>query len=77
MKKNGFLKLEERTKIYQLNNKEMESCHKCFLQKDTLYRVRISEYKVWVFVCLECMNIVKPDNPYYQYGGTWKNWKKK
>ncbi len=55
----------------------MKSCHKCSLQKDTLYRVRISENKVWVFVCSECMKIVKPDNPHYQYGGTWKNRKKK
>ena len=54
----------------------MKSCHNCSFQKDTLYRVRISENKVWVFVCSECMKIVKPDNPDYQYGGTWKNQKK-
>ena len=56
---------------------EMKSCHKCSLQKDTLYRVRISENKVWVFVCSECMKIDKPHNPHYQYGRTWKNRKKK
>ena len=47
---------------------EMKSRLKCSLQKDTLYRVRISVNKVWGFVCSECMKIGKPDNPHYQYG---------
>ena len=55
----------------------MKSCHQCSLQQDTLFRVRIQENKNWVFVCQDCLKIVKPDNPHYQYGGTWKNRKKK
>ena len=55
----------------------MKSCHKCSLQKDTLYRVRIKENKIWVFIGSECMKIAKTDNPHYKYGGTWKNRKKK
>ena len=55
----------------------MKSCHQCSFQQDTLFRVRIQENKNWVFICQDCLKIVKSDNPHYQYGGTWKNRKKK
>ena len=55
----------------------MKSCHQCSFQQDTLFRVRIQENKNWIFVCQDCLKIVKQDNPHYQYGGIWKNWKKK
>ena len=54
----------------------MKSCHQCSLQQDTLFRIRIQENKNWVFVCQDCLKIVRPENPHYLYGGTWKNRKK-
>ena len=37
-----------------------------------LYRVRVELDGPWIFVCEACLDAVKPDNPHYRYGGTWK-----
>jgi len=48
-------------------------CFHCEEAHDTLYRIRYDESQAWAFVCGTCLWIYKrPDNPHYQYGGTWK-----
>lgn len=51
-------------------------CCRCEETKDVLYRVRIEAEGDWVFVCPTCLQRVKPGNPYYRYGGTWKSKKR-
>lgn len=51
-------------------------CSRCTETNDVLYRVRIEEDGDWIFVCLACLEQVKPANPHYQYGGTWKSKKR-
>jgi hypothetical protein len=53
-----------------------KACQRCGKNDDTLYRVRLDESRIWLFVCLSCLEKVKPDNPHYQYGGTWKSKKR-
>jgi hypothetical protein len=60
-------------KIKRIREKE---CSGCKLLKDTLFRVRIERDGDWVFVCDDCLEKVKPNNPHYQYGGTWKSKKR-
>ena len=51
-------------------------CERCEKTNDVLYRVRIDESKKWIFVCPDCLEQVKTNNPLYQYGGTWKSKKR-
>ncbi|WP_222436180.1 hypothetical protein [Rubripirellula reticaptiva] len=51
-------------------------CSKCIERNDVLYRVRIEEDGDWIFVCPACLEMVKPANPHFQYGGTWKSKKR-
>jgi hypothetical protein len=60
-------------KIKRIRQKE---CSRCELERDTLFRVRIEKEGVWIFVCRDCLEKVKPENPHYQYGGTWKSKKR-
>ena len=53
-----------------------KSCELCQKTNDVLYRVRIDESQEWIFVCPVCLEKVKPNNPRYQYGGTWKSKKR-
>jgi hypothetical protein len=53
-----------------------KACLLCRLDKDALFRVRIEKEGDWLFVCHDCLWKVKPDNPHYQYGGTWKSKKR-
>jgi len=47
-------------------------CAICKKDFDTMYRIQYNASKTWVFACKECLLKVKPDNPHYRYGGTWK-----
>ncbi|MEE2641617.1 MAG: hypothetical protein VX768_13400 [Planctomycetota bacterium] len=51
-------------------------CHSCSLSAGILYRVRIRAGGEWLFVCRGCLQKVRPANPDYQYGGTWKKKKR-
>lgn len=51
-------------------------CDRCGTSNDVLYRVRIVGDGDWLFVCPSCLEDVKPGNPHYQYGGTWKSKKR-
>ena len=54
----------------------LKRCDKCKYEIEIAFRVRYlpPHYarKEWVFLCEGCLVIVKPNNSYYQYGGTWK-----
>jgi hypothetical protein len=53
-----------------------KSCDRCRTVSTVLYRVRIEKQSEWIFVCPICLAEVKPENPHYQYGGTWKSRKR-
>jgi hypothetical protein len=38
-----------------------------------MYRVQFDSSNKWVFICKVCLEKLKPNNPHYKYGGTWKN----
>lgn len=61
-------------KIKRVRNK---ACTRCEKANEVLYRVRIEADSGWIFVCPACITEVKPDNPHYQYGGTWKSKKRR
>ena len=50
----------------------IKHCSVCHNNFSTMYRIKYKPIKEWVFTCKNCLNIVKKDNPYYIYGGTWK-----
>lgn len=53
-----------------------KACSTCQHNNDVLYRVRIDESNEWIFICPDCLEKHKPNNPHYQYGGTWKSKKR-
>ncbi len=50
-------------------------CEECQAEIKVAFRVRISKHKDWIFVCEACC-IKTKKLPEYQYGGTWKGFKK-
>ena len=53
-----------------------KACDRCRRNNEVLYRVRVDREGEWMFVCPDCLNVVRPNNPHYQYGGTWKSKKR-
>ncbi len=53
-----------------------KACSRCETVSEVLYRARIEQDGDWVFICPACLPEVKPGNPHYQYGGTWKSRKR-
>lgn len=53
-----------------------KQCDRCFQLAPVLYRIQQDESGGWCFVCPDCWAIVRQDNPFYVYGGTWKATKK-
>ena len=47
-------------------------CEICDKDFSTMFRIQYKQPKKWVFVCESCLLKVKPKNPHYTYGGTWK-----
>ena len=48
-----------------------KDCYKCYKPKEVLYRCRFQELKDWVFLCGNCLKVVKEKcEDTYQYGGT-------
>lgn len=67
------LKVRENYYDVQLTFKlRKKYCHNCKLDFNILYRVQLNQKKIWVFICESCLNILKPLNKFYKYGGTWK-----
>jgi len=60
----------------RVKRRRAKSCDRCAQASSTLFRVRIVKDGDWIFVCPTCLEEVKPDNPDYQYGGTWKSRKR-
>ena len=53
----------------QIINKHCDICKKDF---SVMYRIQYKSIKEWIFSCKDCLSIVKKDNQFYKYGGTWK-----
>ncbi len=51
-------------------------CDRCKAPSIALFRVQVSAEGLWIFVCGACLELVKPGNPDYRYGGTWKSRKR-
>ena len=49
-----------------------KTCAHCNGEDSVMYRVQYKPGKTWCFLCKPCVNEVKPDNPLYRCGGTWK-----
>lgn len=62
--------------MVKIKRTRTKACQRCQTVNEVLYRVRITNHGDWTFVCPACLNKVKPDNPHYQYGGTWKSKKR-
>jgi hypothetical protein len=50
----------------------VKHCDICKKDFSTMFRIQYQQGKSWVFVCESCLLEVKPNNPFYRYGGTWK-----
>ena len=65
--------LEEKGKEKsKLNPKRRKKCYRCEVESNIMYRVQYKEQKVWCLICKSCLVSIKPNNPHYRYGGTWK-----
>jgi hypothetical protein len=49
-----------------------KTCPNCFEEHFVMFRVQYKPDKTWYFLCEACVLEVKPGNPNYRYGGTWK-----
>ena len=56
----------------RLTMSKTKVCAHCNGEDSVMYRVQYKSGKTWCFLCKTCVNEVKPDNPLYRYGGTWK-----
>ena len=54
-----------------------KECYNCKSLKKVLYRCRYDDLKDWVFLCPQCLKVIKKVfEDTYQYSGTWKSEKK-
>lgn len=53
-------------------NSRVKQCHNCKEETNTMYRVQFTPDRKWSFLCKACVEELKPNNPHYRYGGTWK-----
>ena len=60
-------------KIKRVRTKQ---CCRCEQSNEVLYRVRTEKDGPWIFLCPECLDLARPGNVHYQYGGTWKSKKR-
>ena len=53
-----------------------KKCNECKIGFKKMYRIKYKELhysnKIWLFVCENCLKLVKKNNSFYKYGGTWK-----
>ena len=57
--------------------KRAKVCFECKELNDVLYRCPYGGEKTWIFLCKNCLSLVKKKyQADYQYGGTWKSKKK-
>ena len=57
--------------------KRAKGCFECKELNDVLYRCGYDGEKTWIFLCENCLSLVKKKyQADYQYGGTWKSKKK-
>lgn len=58
-----------------LRNRQLKDCDYCAKPESVLYRVRLKQPAHWVLICSGCQTKTKCQ-PFYQYGGTWKQKKR-
>lgn len=51
---------------------KLKPCDICQELVDIRYRIQYQASEEWVLVCPSCWWKVRPNNPHYRYGGTWK-----
>lgn len=53
-----------------------KKCNECKIGYKKMFRIKYKEShysnKIWLFVCESCLKLVKKNNSFYRYGGTWK-----
>ena len=57
----------------RIRKKKCFKCNESFLE---LFRCKNDSAGEWIFLCKKCLQIIKKDSLFYQYGGTWKSKKK-
>ena len=65
-------KLRRKSELLIPKNGKKKNCEQCAKDATIMYRVQIDTSKKWIFVCKSCLNLLKPSNKSYRYGGTWK-----
>ena len=50
----------------------IKKCDNCKKEYNIMYRVQYDPSNQWVFICKPYLEKLKPNNPHYRYGGTWK-----
>ncbi|MEM6453081.1 MAG: hypothetical protein AAF703_22525 [Cyanobacteria bacterium P01_D01_bin.105] len=51
---------------------KLKPCDRCRELVKIRYRIQYDASGEWRLVCPPCWHHIRPDNPYYRYGGTWK-----
>ncbi|MEL6778063.1 MAG: hypothetical protein AAFO06_12475 [Cyanobacteria bacterium J06597_16] len=51
---------------------KLKPCELCSQPVKIRYRIQHTAKADWVLVCPPCWHKVRPENPHYRYGGTWK-----
>ena len=54
------------------NKSRIKHCDICKKAFSVMYRIQYKSIREWIFSCKDCLIIVKKDNQFYKYGGTWK-----
>ena len=57
----------------RIRKKKCFKCNESFLE---LFRCKNDSAAEWIFLCKICLQIIKKESLFYQYGGTWKSKKK-
>ncbi|MEL6470339.1 MAG: hypothetical protein AAFQ74_11480 [Cyanobacteria bacterium J06623_4] len=51
---------------------KLKPCDRCQQPVKIRYRVQYDASQTWALICPVCWHQVRPNNPHYRYGGTWK-----
>ena len=53
-----------------------KKCNECKIGYKKMFRIKYKELhysnKIWLYVYESCLKLVKKNNSFYRYGGTWK-----
>lgn len=51
---------------------KLKPCDRCQTPVKIRYRIQYTAEAEWFLICPACWHEVRPNNPHYRYGGTWK-----